>query len=224
MKKALALLFLAPLTLAAATPNWPGFVRQAPGGAYVMGNPQAKLKVVEYLSFTCSHCAHFVEEGGKPLKANYIAKGQVSLELRNAVRDQLDMTAALLSRCGGAAKVFGNSELLFSTQAEWGGKVDSFVAAQGEKLKALPMNAQLQAIAKGTGMTAIMARRGFTPAQLNACLISRPAQQHIADMTKEAWQTRKIRGTPSFLINGTAVSGSHWPDLDSALQAALAAR
>ena len=35
-----------------------------------LGNPDAPVKVVEYASFTCSHCGAFHREGFKELKAN----------------------------------------------------------------------------------------------------------------------------------------------------------
>ena len=58
-----------------------------------MGNPNAKVKLVEFGSLTCPHCAEFEEEGGKALIENYVKTGQVSWEFRNFVRDPFDITA-----------------------------------------------------------------------------------------------------------------------------------
>ena len=70
-----------------------------------MGNPNAEVKLVEFGSMTCPHCAEFDEQGGKPLIDNYVKNGQVSFEFRNFVRDPFDMTASLIARCGGAKQL-----------------------------------------------------------------------------------------------------------------------
>jgi len=56
---ALALLAL-PLTLAGAAPvrNWPATATMNADGAYVIGNPAARVKLREWASYTCPHCAH----------------------------------------------------------------------------------------------------------------------------------------------------------------------
>src|SRR3546814_5533810 len=96
-----------PLLTAAAPPAataWSATIGESGIGAYSVGNPQAKVKLVEYFSYTCSHCAEFAKEAGVPLKAQYIDKGSVLFEYRNLIRDPVDMTAAMLARCGGAKR------------------------------------------------------------------------------------------------------------------------
>ena len=56
-------LVLGAFALVSATaPNWVVSVRIQPNGAFVMGKPAAPAKLVEYLSYTCGHCAHFTGE------------------------------------------------------------------------------------------------------------------------------------------------------------------
>ena len=62
-----------------------------PAGGFVMGNPNAKVKLIEYGSLTCPHCREFDEKGVQPLIANYVKTGQVSWEFRNYVRDAFDL-------------------------------------------------------------------------------------------------------------------------------------
>lgn len=210
---------------AAATPNWVASVRVQPNGAFVMGKPAAPVKLVEYLSYTCSHCAHFTGEASAPLKTGYVAKGLATVEVRNAVRDRYDFTAALLARCGGPSKFFGNSEALFATQATWLGKASAFEAANAERIGKLAMNDSLKAIAKGVGLDVLMRARGLTVAQIDACLTDAAAQKQVVAMTNEAWTIRKINGTPSFLINGNAFEGpGSWAAVEAGLKAALAAK
>ncbi len=221
----LAVLALPLIGAAPAAPNWVGMVMQAPNGAYVMGNPKAKVRLVEYLSYTCSHCAHFSEEAKVPLKRDYVAKGLVAVEFRNAVRDQFDMTAALLARCGGAGRFFGNSEAILAAQGTWLGKAQAFIDANGARLQKLPPNEGLKATARGVGLDAVMKARGFTLVQMDACLINKPNQDRVVAMTNEAWTVAKINGTPSFKVNGVALTGAGaWSVVEPAIKTALGAQ
>ena len=92
---------------AAPAANWLTRITLSPMGGHVLGNPAAPTKLVEYVSYTCSHCAHFVGEASEPLRANYVKGGTLSVEVRNAVRDKYDLAAALLARCGGPKQFSG---------------------------------------------------------------------------------------------------------------------
>jgi protein-disulfide isomerase len=223
--KAFLLGAVALISIGAAAPNWTSTVNLAPNGAFVMGNPAAKAKLVEYLSYTCSHCAEYTAEAAVPLKRDYVAKGAVSVEFRNAVRDRLDFTAALIARCGGPTKFFAISDQLMATQSVWLGKAQAFGEANGEKLNKLPINAGLKLIARGLGFDEILKARGISAADMDACLTNKAAQDKIAGMTNEAWGSRKIQGTPSFLINDTLVTApGKWVLIEPELKTALAAK
>lgn len=223
MKRALALLAASVLVVGAA-PNWAGSARTQPNGAYVLGNPAARVKLVEYLSYTCGHCAHFSEESKAPLRDAYVAKGLVSVEMRNAVRDRFDFAAALLARCGGASRFRGNSEALFAAQPVWLGKAQAFEAENSARLANASINDSLKLIARGVGLDAVMKARGFTSVQIDACLTSKADQDAVAAMANEAWNVRKIRGTPSFMINGAVVDGvGSWTGLEPLLKSAAMA-
>ncbi|HWV12059.1 MAG TPA: thioredoxin domain-containing protein, partial [Sphingobium sp.] len=75
-------------------------------------------------------------------------------------------------------------------------------------------------IGRNTGLYTLMSKRGFTPAQLDACISNPAAMKQILAMTDEAWNKVKIGGTPAFMINGTRVGGSSWASLRDALPAA----
>lgn len=223
--KPIFLAAIAALTIGAAPPRWTATVKLAPNGAFVMGNPAAKAKLVEYLSYTCSHCADFTAESSPPLKRDYVAKGLVSVEFRNAVRDRLDFTAALVARCGGPTKFFAISDQLMATQATWLGKAQTFGEANGEKLDKMPMGEGLKLIARGLGFDGVMKAHGITPVQMDACLTNKAAQDKIAGMTNEAWGVRRIKGTPSFLINDNEVSApGKWALIEPEIKSALGAK
>lgn len=209
----------------AAAPNYTKMVTITPKGAFVLGNPRAKVRLVEYLSYTCSHCAHFAEEAFGPLKRDYIAKGLVALELRNLIRDQFDLTAALLARCGGPSRVFQLTEDMLARQEVWVAEGQVVVIRQEAQWKSMPLVRQLQTLAKGSGLLQMAQARGLAPAQANACLASEQMNKTLLAMTKDAVENRKINSTPSFLINDQPGPRSpRWEDVDAALRAALNAR
>lgn len=213
----LALLAIPAGVLAAPAANWTTRVALSPIGGHVMGNPAAPTKLVEYVSYTCSHCAHFVSQATEPLKASYVKGGQVSVEVRNAVRDKYDLTAALLARCGGMKRFFGNHEALFANQDAWMEQLQAYDRGAAKRSDQI---AALRDIGRNTGLYALMAKRGYTPAQLDGCIADPVAMKQILAMTEEAWTKVKLSGTPGFTVNGALVGGSSWDDLRDALPAA----
>lgn len=223
------LILILALLLGAAAPasaqKYTTMVTTTPAGAFVLGNPKAKIRLVEYLSYTCSHCAHFTGEAAEPLKRDYVAKGLVSLELRNLVRDPFDLTAALLARCGGPSRVFGLTEAIMDRQPVWMADAQVLVAKQGEALQKMKLVPQLQLIAKESGLIAIAQSKGVTAAQANACLAAPQMHKTVIAMTKDAVDVRKINSTPTFLLNNNpGPKSSEWADMNTALRAALGLR
>lgn len=210
----LALLAVPAALVAAPAVNWVSKVALSPIGGHLMGNPAAPTKLVEYVSYTCSHCAHFVGEASAPLKTQYVKSGKVSVEVRNAVRDKYDLAAALLARCGGTARFMGNHEALFANQTAW---MEQLEAYDRDATKPTDQTAALKDIGQKTGLYTLMNKRGYTNAQLNACVANPTAMKQILAMTDEAWNKVKISGTPGFVVNGTLVQGSSWDLLKAAL-------
>lgn len=186
-------------------------------GGYVIGNPDAKTSLVEYVSYTCTHCAHFTQEATAPLEVNWLKPGRISIEIRNAVRDRYDLTAALLARCGGPTRFYGNHLALFANFDNWMKQVVAYEQKSGESPPA-NIEAAMNDIASATGLYALMEKRGFTQAQLKTCLGDMDARKKVLAMTQEAWEGLKIGGTPSFAVNGKLVDDAHdWQSLQPAL-------
>jgi protein-disulfide isomerase len=217
-------LALAATALIGAAPNWSTTVTKSAMNAYVLGNPAAKVKLVEYISYTCGHCAHFNAEGGSALKRAYIPTGKVSVEFRNAVRDQFDLTAALAARCGGPAKFHGNTDVIMAAQSVWMGKAQAWANENASKMQSMPINTVLLTLSKALGFEAMLAKRGVAPKQLAACMVDQNAQKQVVAMAKDAFEVQQISGTPSFTINGRMLDHVHdWSNLEPALKAAVAA-
>ena len=137
----------APIKPIAAPNNgdWSEMVSETPEGGFVMGNPNAPVKLVEYGSMTCPHCAEFEEAGAtKPLIDKYVKTGQVSFEFRNYVRDPFDITATLIARCGGPSSFFGLTRGLFAEQKDWIGKIQAAPPEQQQALMGMPPAAAIQ--------------------------------------------------------------------------------
>lgn len=201
--------------------DWTTIVSATPQGGFVMGNPNAKVKLVEFGSLTCSHCAAFEEEGGKPLVDNYVKKGLVSWEFRNFVRDSVDVSASLVARCNGPASFFGMIRAIYADQPDWFGKVQ---AADAAKLQAIQNDptALFKAYADIAGFPTFAAMRGVPKAKTAACLADPKAASQLVQMNSDAVSAYNIPGTPTFLINGKVVDATAtWGLLEPKLKEAL---
>src|SRR5688500_16911831 len=67
-------------TPAPAGQQWVDVAAVTPEGGWLIGNPDAPLKLVEYGSLTCPGCAQFSETGIPTLRENYVNSGRVSFE------------------------------------------------------------------------------------------------------------------------------------------------
>ncbi len=208
-----------------AAPNngdWSEIVSPTPEGGFVMGNPNAAVKLVEFGSMTCPHCAEFDASGVKPLVDNYVKKGLVSFEFRNFVRDPYDLTASLIARCGGAASFFGLTRSLYTDQPNWITQIQAADPAKMQALQAMSPQAQFAAIADFAGFPAYAAMRGLPKARTQACLADPAAASQLVQMNSDATSGFQIPGTPAFVINGKLVEGAaNWPSLEPRLREAL---
>jgi protein-disulfide isomerase len=203
---ALALVGGAVLAAAPAKPDWLLTFGISPVGGHIIGNPSAPTKLVEYASYTCGHCGTFETTEAPVLKSQYVAKGNVSFEIRNLVRDEVDLTAAMLARCGGKGRFFGNHRHLMATQAQWADD-SKITPATVAKLQADDILGFMLGAHTELGLDKIMQARGLTAAQGKACLADVAAFNQIIEMSNEATGPLGLTGTPSFLVNGKVVDG-----------------
>jgi len=217
-------LLTVPLLTAAAPPaatGWSATIGESGIGAYSIGNPQAKVKLVEYFSYTCSHCAEFAKEAGVPLKAQYVDKGSVLFEYRNLIRDPVDMTAAMLARCGGPKAFAANHQAIFAAQPVWLAKAAKMTKEQQAPWYTGSLEARTTRIAADLGLDTLMRGRGYSAAQINACLSSGVTEAELMGMTNIGLGADKVTGTPTFFINGRRAEAGHWPELKTLLDAAI---
>lgn len=168
---------------------------------YALGNPDAKVKIIEYASLTCPHCAQFHRDVFKPLRADYIETGKVHFTLREVYFDKFGLWGAMLARCAGEARYFGITDILFETQAEWLGAGET-----GEVIGNL----------KRIGRTA-----GLEDAAIEACFNDDAMAEAMVAAFQEKATADAIEGTPTFIINGEKYSNMSYADLKAIIDPLL---
>ena len=220
-----AVALAAPAAMAPAQPrraaarDWTQNVVATPEGGFRMGNPAARVKVVEYLSLTCPHCAAFAREGTPRLIANHVRSGRVSLEYRNFVLNPVDAAASLLARCAGPANFFRFAGQLFATQPQWAGRAENAIRTQSDQLNAQPIADRLVWVGEQSGLTAIAAQHGLPAAQARICLADEAGLNRLGEIYQAA-EALGVNGTPTFLINGIRVDANSWPQIEALIRRA----
>lgn len=206
-----------------ATPgaqDWTKVASRTASGSYLQGNPNAKVKLVEYLSFTCPHCAVFEAEAAAPLAQRYIRTGLVSYEVRIALRDAFDLAASVLARCNGPQAFFAVKPALFAAQDGWLNKGAQW-GATNPKLDGLSEAQAGKAVAVGAGLDTFFAAHGLAPARIDACLANSAEQRGLSEAAQAIWKPG-FAGTPAFEINGKMQEDVRdWATLEAKLKAAL---
>lgn len=187
----------------------------------VMGNPAAPIKVVEYLSFACSHCAEFVAQSKPRLEGDLVRRGLVSIERRPVVMQNqpFALVAALAVQCGPTARWFANGDAMLAAQPKWLPKLGD--PALQKKWNGTPANRYAMTMARDLGFYELMQGRGYTTAQINACLTNKLNFDAILKTSNYAFNTIGISGTPTFLVNDSVVSFYDWPNLEALIETML---
>ncbi len=187
---------------------------------YRIGNPAAKVRLTEYVSYTCPHCAAFTREGEGALELAYVQPGKVQLEIRHMLRDPIDLAAAMLAHCGPPTRFLQNHKAFLLGQDQWIGPMLSASSAQRQRWT-VPGAAGRRAIASDFHFYDLMERRGYSRVEADRCLADEAMARKLAAASDKDWKLPGVVGTPSFAINGVILAGTAgW----STLQPQLAAR
>lgn len=199
--------------------DWTEVVERTDEGGFRMGNPDAPVKLVEFASMTCPHCASFSVQAAEPLR-EYVRGGHVSWEFRNFVLNAPDAAASMLARCQPPQAFFRITDQLFAEQQTWLGNMTQ---EEAEQIQRLPEPQQIPALARALELDQFFRRRGVPEAEVNSCLADRQQLDRLADLNTQANQDHGVSGTPAFMINGQMVEGvSDWGRLEPRIRAALA--
>ena len=207
-----------PKVSAPAGQTWSNTVTASADG-FVMGNPNAPIKLVEYGSFTCSHCAEFSGESHAALASEFVDTGRVSFEMRPFVRDRMDLILATVATCAGPERFFPLAQDMFANQPA------IFEAANAapnalQNVMALPEADRFPALAHALQLDQFFAARGIPAAELNRCLSNSAGLEARTTATQTAAERYEINGTPTFLINGAVAENiGTWTQVRDRLRA-----
>ena len=167
-----------------------------------LGNPAAKVTVVEYASASCSHCARWNNDVFPAFKAKYIDTNKVNYVYREFLTPPVQVAAAsfLLARCAGKDKYFQ--------------VVDSVYRSQEEMFTTGDFRGVLLRIGQSAGMD---------ETQFNACVTNEDSLKALNARVEKYQKAANITGTPTFVVNGKKVGGEDGGEVSLAqLDAAIA--
>jgi len=168
----------------------------------IMGRADAPVTVIEYASFTCSHCAHWTNDVLPQFKARYIDTGKVRLVFRDmpTAPAQVAATAAGIARCAAPDKFFDVAHSLMRGQADAFEKGDARV-----------------------WFSDAIGASGRNQEQIEACLKD-PAVGQALQAEVEGAVAAGVTGTPSFFVNGKRMADPSLETLAAAIDPLIRAR
>jgi protein-disulfide isomerase len=197
----LKLSVIAVMALGLAACNKGGASSTVTADEMSLGNPQAKVTVVEYASASCPHCARFNNDVFPAFKAKYIDTGKVHYVFREFLTPPVQFAAAgfLIARCAGKDKYFSVLDAIYHDQTQ--------IYQTGD------LRGGLLRIAQSAGMT---------EQQFNDCISNTDALKALNDRVEKAQTQDHIEGTPTFVINGKQAGSGEMTlgQLDDAIKAA----
>ncbi len=205
---------------APAGTRWSDKIVKTEADGYLMGNPDAPIKLVEFASLTCPHCAEFYATAEKDLVEKYVDTGRVSFEFRNFVRDPIDVTAAMMTRCSTPESFFALTGQVFENQPTMFQNVQAAGEPTYKAAMDGPADKRFAAVAGMAGLVDFFAARGVSKDQAASCLANSAEAEKLAKGTEAASTQYEITGTPTFLINNSKIDALSWPQVEAALQRA----
>ena len=148
----------------------------------ILGDSNAPIKVVEFFSMTCGHCANFHNVTFPKVKSDMIERGLIQFEMRPFPLDGLALRGHALARSLPTARYFPMVKALMSQHKQW-------VRAE-DPLAALMKIARLA---------------GISGAEFNKIMSNRALLEKLVEMRQTALNDWNVSSTPSFVINDDKV-------------------
>ena len=149
-----------------------------------LGSPDAPITVVEYFSFSCSHCARFHREIFPELKRDYIETGKIRFVVRDFPLNRAALTAAALARCIGPERSFDTIDIMWTRWDDW---IDEAQTAPA--------------------LHSALGSEGFDEAVLKRCRADKSFEDRVLNSYVEGARDHGVDRTPTFLINGRKFVG-----------------
>lgn len=147
-------------------------------GAIVIGDPNAKITLYDFSSFSCPYCKIFHEETLPQIKKDFVDTGKIRVIFMPMSFHPIITVASMLPFCAvGSDNVKSLVDAEFSTQEEWLGSKDPTLSLQSIAFKYGKMNKN----------------------DFNQCIAKESLYNTITNNSK-AIGSLGLTGTPSFLI------------------------
>jgi protein-disulfide isomerase len=185
--------------------KWSDVITATTDGGFVMGNPEAKIKLVEYGSLTCHVCADFAQNAEPKIVGEFVDSGQVAYEFRNYKRNQLDTLAAAAMQCAGKDRYYPLMHNIYVSQEELFKGAEKLEQA-AQAMQSQPDNQKFITYAKGAGLYDFYKARGLSEQQLDQCYGDPANVLGVQARSDAAGKQFNIVGTPTFVLNGEPFS------------------
>ncbi len=150
-------------------------------GERAVGDARAPVRVMEFFSLTCTHCAAFARETFPQVKSELIDKGKLYYVFRDFPLDQVALLGEMVARALPPDRYEPFLLAMFRTQDRW-------AFAQG-----VNSTAEIGKMAALAGLPADAFQKVIHDAKLRAWIL---AEQAAAE------KQYGINSTPSFVVNG----------------------
>ena len=143
------------------------------------GNQDAKVTIITYESFTCSHCADFHKNVYPQLKKEFIDAGLVKIEFRHFPLDMAALNASKIAQCNND----GKSDILhflFLNQKKW---------IAGETVETA--NENLKKLLKDENIVI----------DFEKCTNNKKIEDYVLNDRIEGVKKFKVNATPTIIIN-----------------------
>jgi protein-disulfide isomerase len=146
-------------------------------GKLIVGDPDAPIKMREYLSFTCGHCVHY-SRSVERLIALDVESGRVQYEFAPLAWDTFAHDAALATYCAAEqGKGYSASEILFQGYMEQG----------------------VEVAYSRDGINALLSPLGLDMDALNACIDNGRYENHLNAASLD-FHDQGLTGTPTIAL------------------------
>ena len=168
-------------------------VRGAPGraagigerpGDMAVGDPDAPVTVIEFLSLTCPSCLRFHKNVYNRLKPEYVDTGKVRFVARDFPLNMPAVEAAVLAHCAGRDRYFTFIDVLFQTFDDWASSRDY-----------TDMLAQIGELG------------GVSRDRFEECLNDKALENTIFQSIVDGQAEYDVSGTPTLVVNGEKYDG-----------------
>ena len=182
-------LFRRSLLAAAAAASLPALARAGTDpalGLRTLGDPKAKVHVIEYFSLTCTHCADFANHTMPDVESKLINPGTVYWIFRDYPLDRVALEAAMVARALPPPRYAPFIFALFASQDRWAFAPNVNSTAELKKMAALA---------------------GMPTATFDAAIANKTVQDFILTEQRHAQEKYHVDSTPTFIINGKPHAG-----------------